>query len=300
MNTSKPGVPNEEGLEQVLRIAHDGLLQYIRSVADPAQAMAAIMDRFQVLDDSPPGPVRLIVPPARAAATIRSRLSVLEARAKLARVRTHCLTIHEGLDHVLTRPAWWEDREYNGQPAIRSDLESLASRVFFTACPDRSDLLLFTDDEREFLAEEPLRGILPSIAHDLEVMEIQLESAVTRLRHTTETDGWVSFSHLRRARHAVVQLTKAVEVTAEIIGTIAGALDLIIVDASGADLSSLRLPDVDVLDGVRWTRAAAHVHDTIWPTGLTIRVLESSEEIAPGVYQVRLGTQEVPVELART
>ena len=42
---------------------------------------------------------------------------------------------------------------------------------------------------------------------------------------------------------------------AGIIGTIAGALSMTVIDASGVDLSALNLSGVDVLDGVRWTRA---------------------------------------------
>jgi hypothetical protein len=37
------------------------------------------------------------------------------------------------------------------------------------------------------------------------------------------------------------------------------------------------------LDGVTWTR------ETTWPPGITRQVEEHSEEIRPGVYQVRLG-----------
>jgi hypothetical protein len=302
VNTSEPLGPDDASLERILKDAHNDLLQHVRSNADLAQAMAAIMDRFQVLDDVPLEPRPLIVSPAQATATIKMRLAVREAQAKLARVRTHSLAILEGIDHVLTRPpGWWQVPWYHTGPTpVHTDLQSLANRVFFTACPEPSDLVLFTEDQREYLAGDPVRTLLPGIAHDLEVEEIHLESAVTTLLQTTEIYGRVNFSDLRRTCRAMKHLIDVIDVITRIIDTIAGALRLTLIDASGVDLSTLDLSDVDVLDGVRWTRVAAHVSDTTWPPGLTIRVLENSEEIAPGVYQVRLGTQEIPIELART
>jgi hypothetical protein len=182
---------------------------------------------------------------------------------------------------------------------VRADLQSLATRLFLTASVHHRELLLFTEDERDFLADAPLLAVLPGIAHELEVEQIHLDSAAARLQQAIQIDGHVTISDLRRVRRAVSALLSVIDVTARIVDTIAAAFRVAVIEASGVDLSTLNLSEVDMLDGVRWTRAAAHIGDTIWPPGFIVRVLEISEQIAPGVYQVRLGTQEIPIELAR-
>jgi hypothetical protein len=61
------------------------------------------------------------------------------------------------------------------------------------------------------------------------------------------------------------------------------ALNDLQIDASGADLSGMKIRYIAVLDGIIWTRG------TIWPPDIADQVEEHSEEIVPGVYQVRLG-----------
>lgn len=61
-------------------------------------------------------------------------------------------------------------------------------------------------------------------------------------------------------------------------------LDHADVDASGADLSHLEIDDLDVLTGLIWTAR------TIWPPGLADQIRLWSQEINPGIYQVRRGT----------
>ncbi|TYK44013.1 hypothetical protein [Actinomadura decatromicini] len=60
------------------------------------------------------------------------------------------------------------------------------------------------------------------------------------------------------------------------------------VDASGADLTAVRVSDLAVLDGVVWDE------DTRWPLDLRERIVSRSEEIASGVYRVRGGTERDP------
>jgi hypothetical protein len=309
VNTDQRPESGGEGLEEILAAAHDDLLRHVRTLADSTHAIAAIMDRLPVLDDAVAEPRPLLVSPAQAAAAIRMRLAVQEEQAALARSRTHCVAILEGLDYVLNRldswrPAadWWRPGNRAEEPVIPAELQSLADRVFFTACPDEADLELFTEEERDYLAGEPVRTLLPGVAHALEIEKFHLESAASDLRDATEVYGKIAINpwHLRRARVAVKNLVDVIGTTAGIIDALAAAIGLTIIDASGIDLSALRLTDVGILDGVRWTRTAAYISDTIWPDGLTtVRVLENSAEIAPGVYQVRLGTQEVPNEHVR-
>jgi hypothetical protein len=63
------------------------------------------------------------------------------------------------------------------------------------------------------------------------------------------------------------------------------------VDASGANLSALNLSEMSVLDGVLWT------DETMWPPGVREQVWLWSDEIRPGVYLVRGGSERDPSEL---
>jgi hypothetical protein len=60
-------------------------------------------------------------------------------------------------------------------------------------------------------------------------------------------------------------------------------LDAQQVDASGADLSGMEITHLDALNGIVWT------HQTVWPPRIADQVQAHSQEIRPGVYQVRLG-----------
>ncbi|WP_165969240.1 hypothetical protein [Actinomadura sp. KC06] len=67
------------------------------------------------------------------------------------------------------------------------------------------------------------------------------------------------------------------------------------IDASGADLADLELAEsslAEVLAGVVWDE------DTRWPPRLRESVAARSEEIKPGVYRVRGGTERDPHEAA--
>lgn len=64
-----------------------------------------------------------------------------------------------------------------------------------------------------------------------------------------------------------------------------GRLHAAEVDASGVDVSAIDLADMSVLEGVVWTE------ETTWPDGVREQVQPpQSDEIRPGVYQVRRGS----------
>lgn len=64
------------------------------------------------------------------------------------------------------------------------------------------------------------------------------------------------------------------------------------IDASAADLRQLKVRDLDVLDGITWTR------ETIWPPSIRSEVRARSGEIEPGVYRVGDGNDRDPADLA--
>lgn len=69
------------------------------------------------------------------------------------------------------------------------------------------------------------------------------------------------------------------------------ALDAVALDVSGLDLSRIDLSDPDVLTGVVWSP------ETEWPLHIAEEISSRSEEISPGVYQVRGGSERDPVNL---
>ena len=179
------------------------------------------MDRFHVLDDDPTQPAPLTVLPDQAAEAIEMRLALDEARARSHRPgRTNAAAL-ESIDHVLTRPGSWNIGDYHSRhwgpgsglkapawwssaPAVLPGLQSLANQAFLAARPDGSELALFTERQREYLAGDLVRAVLPGTAHDLEVEQIHLESAVENLLDATEIYGrQVNYSDLRRVRGAV-------------------------------------------------------------------------------------------------
>jgi hypothetical protein len=65
------------------------------------------------------------------------------------------------------------------------------------------------------------------------------------------------------------------------------------VDASGADLSRVKIRDLVILDRVVWTQ------QTIWPPGIADHVREESDKIGEGLYQVRIGNTNDRTGLTR-
>lgn len=61
------------------------------------------------------------------------------------------------------------------------------------------------------------------------------------------------------------------------------------VDASGADLSTADVRDLELFEGVIWT------DDTTWPPGTRERIRAHSDVIKSGVYQVRHGNERDPI-----
>lgn len=59
-------------------------------------------------------------------------------------------------------------------------------------------------------------------------------------------------------------------------------------DVSGADLSDLRVADIEVFAGALWTRS------TVWPEGMGPLIENRSDRIGSGVYRVRGGTENDP------
>jgi hypothetical protein len=78
-------------------------------------------------------------------------------------------------------------------------------------------------------------------------------------------------------------LDDAVRRALDLAHELASTLDAQHLDASDTDLSDMEIRHLDALDGVLWT------NQTTWPPSIANQVRVHSQEIRPGVYQVRLG-----------
>ncbi|MFI0453747.1 hypothetical protein, partial [Actinomadura sp. 6N118] len=100
-------------------------------------------------------------------------------------------------------------------------------------------------------------------------------------------------AHLDRTLARVLDLDLALALAIWAAQLLSEAVDAIPVDASGADLSALRVSDLavlaDVLAGVVWDER------TVWPAGWRERVYLRSEPLGGGRYRVRGGTERDPV-----
>jgi len=121
-----------------------------------------------------------------------------------------------------------------------------------------------------------------------------LVSALARARDIAlDLDRARDIAHdLDRARPRAYDLTvsprasdlaSALASARELASDIAHDLDQVPVDASGVDLSSIDLRDLDALQGVTWTI------QTRWPAGIAGKVRANSVPIGEGRYEVRPG-----------
>jgi len=121
-----------------------------------------------------------------------------------------------------------------------------------------------------------VRGIARAIARDIGI-------ARDRVRDLTRAlDDDHDLALHGTGPPAISQENALAQVSARVY-TLTHALNELDVDVSGADLSGMKITYFDALDGVTWTRA------TTWPPEIADQVEDHSEEIMPGVYQVRLG-----------
>jgi len=153
------------------------------------------------------------------------------------------------------------------------------------------NLRILTGDLADLLNAE-LATTNPVLRDAMLEVSIGLSRALTRDIASALDRGIVNSGVLQAANaltHAIAgaknsaakaELSVAVAGGAVSLRLLAAALK---VDASGADLSDLKISSLEPLDGTIWTR------ETTWPPGIAAQVETHSDEIRPGVYQVRLG-----------
>jgi hypothetical protein len=215
------------------------------------------------------------------------------------------LDIESGLDLVLGRAF---DLELNLDLSTASARELI--RDLARARDLAIDLAIGLDDELDLAG---LRGynLDPEVAGDLGVVGGLARDLASDLDRTLDLARDLAqyletyrprpregddarASDIALNRDLARELTRIVDLAVALGRTLARARDRARtrapseIDAAGADLSRANFSDLSLIEGVIWTR------ETIWPPGVAEQVERLSEEIAPGVYRVRGGTERDP------
>ncbi|MFC0040586.1 hypothetical protein [Actinomadura rayongensis] len=279
-NSNGPSPPDNEPtdtdltdteLDAALAAGDAQLLDHVRTHADPAAALTAL------LDDTPASaPADPAQPTSGDADT--SALRAAKAADQI-RNRDHALTLGRELDSAL-------DRARALDRALVSTLgRALALGSVLTlenALDLARDLASALDrtldyDRARARALDRARGQASDLA-------LALASALDRAR----ARDFTSVLDSARARTLARTLANSLIRARDHARGRARDLMALPVNASGADLTGIRLTDLAALDGVMWDE------HTRWPPDLRELIAGRSQEVTPGVYQVRGGTEHDP------
>ena len=294
-DTGDRGEMTDEQLDQLLTAANSELLEHIEATANPTQVLSAITrgDR-QDHPAGPGGPPTSHDPGLSPAAAmishrIRARSLVLDLDLAYDRASDLTLTLDLDLARASERDlARASDRDLTLASARTSAL-ALTRALTSARASARNLTYGLLEDARtsahasDLLAALGLASILARGLNSVRDLARDLTRALTLDRA------------LDRAREIDLNLDPGSElrVLRARAREIAEPLNELQVDASDADLSDVEIRQLDPLDGVIWTRG------TTWPADVAAQVEAHSEEIRPGVYQVRLGNTRDRDPLAR-
>ncbi len=137
-------------------------------------------------------------------------------------------------------------------------------------------------------------GLAHNLAHN-RTRDLDRERArdlACALDSTLDSDRALAFirasalaSALASGRDTVLTLASTLDAARDLALDLANRICTQQIDASGADLSEVRIEQLDALSGTIWT------DQTIWPPDIEDQVRAASEKIRPGVYQVRGGNE---------
>jgi hypothetical protein len=278
-------------LDQLLKAANEDLLDHVRRTADLSHPLAVIMSQTAAGNDL-------------AALMIRMRSASNALARDLDRPRDLAFALFRDLKRArdLVRAG---DRARDGIRGLTlADARAFAAKLGFD--------LGFDGDLERAVAEARARAVAEARAHcgalglgDKQDRARAIAEELASIASLTDDLGRAGDSaraladDLGRAGDSARALTedlgraRAVDrarvfahnlnrtfVDARTLADLIGAQPI---DASGADLSNVKIAHLEILRGVVWTR------ETVWPTGIANWVRHGSREIGPGVYQVHLG-----------
>ncbi len=314
----------DDELDAIISAAHGELLAHAHAHASPSEALVTIMahdDRGVSPITSLPGSTATQLAMQRLEAVVAMRRRVSEVHAELDRVIVRARELAIDLDQAFNGPrdliiafkaARAITRQHDRQLAnVLGHAQNLAIQV-------THDLTRVRRLDRELTMDRDL-AILRELAMDIDVDQTfdgirQLDRVLAENRELS-IDREISAARelsiaLDRARRFSLSRERAHDINRSRARAIALAIDLALdcarslaegvrqrlntfeVDASGADLSRIRVVDLSALAGVIWS------DDTVWPSGVAEHVHRLSRELTSGVYQVRGGGQRYAPELA--
>jgi hypothetical protein len=313
---------NDE-LDAILAGVHQNLLAYAHSVASPVNAFAAIMahsDTDVTSADTSFRPtintlteqrIWAVVQMRRRSAQLHDELKRVIARArdvaidldralderselvialKAARAfaRSHDKQLTEFLDHARDL-VFTITRDLIAVRRLDRDLAADRDRMV------RQELALDVNSVQTFDGIRELDRILSRNREDNIDRQIEAASQLSidldrtsRISRTRATDHNLDRG---RARQLAIAIDVALVRSRELTYDVRHRLDMLEVNASGADLSNMWVVDPETLIGVIWSE------DTTWPPCLADRVRILSYPLSDGVYQVRRGGQRHAREL---
>lgn len=281
-----PAELTDDELDTLLAAAHDDLLHRLQQHTDPTAGLLALMDDAPTTPDAPaPAPAQPGTGPAHHGRTVielrdlargytperTSEICHAMARAALPDTYTRCLVLALSLAIAVTAALDNLDVDLNLSIAfdLARDLDLNLAR----------DVARARDLARN-LGLNSTRDLVPDLARARDrALDLAFDLARDR-----------AFKLVNRAANLdrALDVNRVRQLGEHLVAAVAEALASVPADVSGADLSGLQVTNTDVLAGVLWTQ------ETIWPQDMRHLVEARSEEIRPGLYQVRGGTERDP------
>jgi len=317
--------PPDHELGAILASVHDEMLAQAHATADPAGALVAIMasdDETPVHGEMLPRPTAQSVVFERLGAVIGMRHRATEIHHRLGAVVANARQLARDLDRELN---------HHGDLAIGMTV----ARAFARHCDRRLaqvltcahdltieiayDLTRIRRLDRDLAMDRDFE-VVRELSHDIDrgqtfdgVRELDralalnrqltIDQQITEARELSIGLDWArSLSDARErcrslnredARQLALAIDLALVRARELAFAVMHRLNALEVDVSSADLSQASISDPAVLTGVIWTE------ETIWPPDLCLRVCNLSDELGPGIYQVRAGGPRHSVQLDR-
>lgn len=312
-------------LDAILDAVQDELIAHVQQVADPTAALVAMMsdsDNAQISSQAAVVPDLNEMISERLAAVIEMRSRAAEVHSRLAEVVGRARSLAVDLDKelhnhgdltiaVVAALAFAQHRDRHLAQLLFHARDLAIEITYDLTRVRRLDRELALDRDIEVLKELSNNALEP---HALDgVRELDRAFALTRqltfdeqITHARELsirlDRARRLSGLRERWHNLDrtnahQIALAIDVALVRARDLAAAvfrrLDAFEVDVASADLSRFEIADLTILTGVIWTNS------TIWPPGMVRRVESLSQELTPGVYQIRPDGQRPAIQLGR-
>jgi hypothetical protein len=271
-------------LDALLESADLELLDQVHVVTDPNAALTRVMARcepnvLRTLQPSPPQAVTMIVRRSVARRIVRDLidLATTDLEHDLATARTRACGSVRDYSFCCVQEL---GVHLTGASSLADKVDrSLAHSAYeaFTLARDLTEADVVYEHACELVrALKPISDFAHDLANDLacsRIRALDLDRSKTLDRVITLADA------LELARERVVVLAGALDLARNLAHVLANVVAAGMIEASGMDLSYLKIDDPSVLNGTIWT------DETTWPSDIVDLVRSCSRRMRPGVYQ---------------